>query len=159
MSHRWRCGDEERVVFWEPGGNRVRVGERTYEVRFSRSAGGRLDLLVDGRPLVAHVVKDGSRVLVHAAGRAYELARATGAARHHAGGIHDRALTAPMPGQVRAVLVTPGQEVARHETLVVLEAMKMELRIRAPLSGRVHRVGCRVGEVVERGQVLVEIEG
>ena len=63
-----------------------------------------------------------------------------------------------MPGLVLDVLVNEGDPVAKGDTLVLLEAMKMELRISAPGDGRVAKVLCQAGQVVERGQVLVEIE-
>jgi biotin carboxyl carrier protein len=63
-----------------------------------------------------------------------------------------------MPGLVREVLAIEGAEVKRGDTLIVLEAMKMELRLTAPYAGQVRRVHCVAGQVVERGQILVEIE-
>jgi biotin carboxyl carrier protein len=62
-----------------------------------------------------------------------------------------------MPALVRAVAVQAGDRVERGATLVVLEAMKMEIRVTAPQASVVTRVRCREGEQVERGQVLVEI--
>jgi biotin carboxyl carrier protein len=47
--------------------------------------------------------------------------------------------------------------VQKGDTLVLLEAMKMELRIQAPGDGEIARVHCRAGQVVERGQLLVEL--
>jgi len=67
-------------------------------------------------------------------------------------------LTAQMPGQVRALLVAKGDSVTRGQTLVILEAMKMEIRVAAPSDGKISRVNVQQGEVVERGQTLVEIE-
>ncbi len=67
-------------------------------------------------------------------------------------------LTAGMPGQVLDVLVRVGDVVEQGQTLVLLEAMKMELRITAPAAGTVTAVHCRAGETVDRGQVLVEVE-
>jgi biotin carboxyl carrier protein len=66
-------------------------------------------------------------------------------------------LTAPMPATVRAVLVKVGDEVAEGETLVVLEAMKMELPLRAPKAGRVAEIRCAPGELVQPGVTLVEL--
>jgi biotin carboxyl carrier protein len=63
-----------------------------------------------------------------------------------------------MPGVVLEVLVGQGDYVERGQTLVLLEAMKMELRISAPCAGYVRRVHCTEGQVIERGQKLVEIE-
>jgi biotin carboxyl carrier protein len=68
------------------------------------------------------------------------------------------ALTAPMPATVLAIHVAPGQPVARNEVVMVLEAMKMELPIRSPRKGIVKAVGCRVGELVQPGSTLLEID-
>ncbi|MFZ2359017.1 MAG: acetyl-CoA carboxylase biotin carboxyl carrier protein subunit, partial [Anaerolineae bacterium] len=66
-------------------------------------------------------------------------------------------LAAAMPGLVLDVLVAEGDEVSQGQPLVLLSAMKMELRIAAPAAGKVVKVHCQAGQVVERGQVLVEI--
>jgi len=68
------------------------------------------------------------------------------------------ALTAPMPATVLAIHVTPGQRVQRNDVLIVLEAMKMELPIRAPRDGRVRTVGCQPGELVQHGVTLLELD-
>ena len=79
-------------------------------------------------------------------------------AREPSPGAHLDALAAPMPATVAAVLVRPGAVVAAGDTLVRLEAMKMELAIRAPAAGRVAAVGCRAGELVQPGRPLVTLE-
>ncbi len=66
-------------------------------------------------------------------------------------------LSAPMPATVRAVLVVIGQSVALGDTVVVLEAMKMELPLRAPHDGIVVKVHCAPGDLVQPGVLLVEI--
>jgi biotin carboxyl carrier protein len=63
-----------------------------------------------------------------------------------------------MPGTVLRVLATPGDAVTAGETLVVLEAMKMELAVSAPAPGTVAAVHVSEGELVAAGQRLVEIE-
>jgi biotin carboxyl carrier protein len=63
-----------------------------------------------------------------------------------------------MPATVVAISVTPGQKVAAGDLLVMLEAMKMELPIRAPRPGRVKSVACREGELVQPGVPLAELE-
>jgi len=67
-------------------------------------------------------------------------------------------LTAPMPATVLKVLVTAGSQVKKGETLVILEAMKMELPLRAPADATVTAVACREGELVQPDAVLVELE-
>jgi len=69
-----------------------------------------------------------------------------------------RVLSAPMPATVVKVLAPPGAPVAAGAVLVVLEAMKMELAIRAPGAGIVKAVHCREGDLVQADQPLVELD-
>ena len=71
---------------------------------------------------------------------------------------HDDALAAPMPATVVAVNVEPGQRVSRGDVMIVLEAMKMELPIRASRDALVRAVACRPGELVQPGVPLLELE-
>jgi 3-methylcrotonyl-CoA carboxylase alpha subunit len=63
----------------------------------------------------------------------------------------------PMPATVVKVLVEPGQAVREGETVLLLEAMKMELPIRSPRDGVVSAVRCAQGELVQPGMELVEL--
>jgi biotin carboxyl carrier protein len=63
-----------------------------------------------------------------------------------------------MPATVVKVLATPGQAVKAGDTLVIVEAMKMELPVRAPSDAIVKAVHCREKEIVQPDQVLVELE-
>lgn len=67
-------------------------------------------------------------------------------------------LSAPMPATVAKVLVQPGARVTRGDTLLMLEAMKMELPIRAPRDGVVKAVHCQQGQLVQPGTHLLELE-
>ena len=70
----------------------------------------------------------------------------------------DAGVMSPMPATVVAIRVAPGQTVAEGETLIVLEAMKMELPIRAPRAGVVKTVACAKGDLVQPGVNLLEFE-
>ncbi len=74
------------------------------------------------------------------------------------GGVAGGALVAPMQGTILKVLVTPGQEVAAGDALVILEAMKMETVISATVPGKVVAVLVDPGDTAGAGQVLVEVE-
>jgi biotin carboxyl carrier protein len=75
----------------------------------------------------------------------------------HRGSSAAAAITAPMPGVVSGVRVRDGEVVEAHQVLLVLEAMKMENAITAPVDGRVERVLAVTGQAVNRGDVLVEL--
>jgi 3-methylcrotonyl-CoA carboxylase alpha subunit len=121
-----------------------------------------VDVLGNGRFRVgarlAYAAQGRRSTWVFIDGRTYviEPERRDGADRRHA--TDDQlALSAPMPATVVAISVTPGQEVAAGDLLVMLEAMKMELPIRAPRAGRVKALACREGELVQPGVPLVEL--
>ena len=67
------------------------------------------------------------------------------------------ALSPPMSATVVRVLAQVGAKVEAGDTLLMLEAMKMELPIRAPRAGVVRAVHCREGDLVQPGTVLVEL--
>jgi acetyl/propionyl-CoA carboxylase alpha subunit len=93
---------------------------------------------------------------VYHCGVVYRLRVNAPATRQHRDDL--ASLSAPMPATVRAVLVVPGQSVVRGETVVILEAMKMELPLRAPHDGVVKDVRCQPGELVQPGTALLEIQ-
>ena len=67
------------------------------------------------------------------------------------------ALTAPMPATIVRVLVEPGAAVKKGEVVIILEAMKMELALRAPRDAVVVAIHCREGEMVQPDAVLVDL--
>ena len=68
-----------------------------------------------------------------------------------------QSITAPMPGTILSVNVTPGQAVKKGDVLVMLEAMKMENEIMAPQDGTVGAVNVSKGQSVKSGDVLLTL--
>jgi 3-methylcrotonyl-CoA carboxylase alpha subunit len=138
---------------------RVKAGNfRERTVRFAIAPGNHLVIEEGEATTPLHVRRVEGGMEVHVGGRRYSLQlaglerlRTEGAARQHG-------LVAPMPGLVLKVLVRPGQRVRSRETLVVLEAMKMEHAIEAPHEGTIKDVHVKEGGRVKEGQVLVELE-
>ena len=87
-----------------------------------------------------------------------EAARTAEPAKRRGSAGTRHSVTAPMPATVIKVIAAPGDKVAKGDTLLVLEAMKMELPIRAPGDATVKAVCCRAGEMVAADAVLVEFE-
>jgi biotin carboxyl carrier protein len=67
-------------------------------------------------------------------------------------------VTAPLPGVVISIVVTPGARVEQGQTVLMLEAMKMKNAIRAPQAGVVAEVLVQIGQTVRHGEVLLRIE-
>jgi biotin carboxyl carrier protein len=133
----------------------VRLEGREVPVELRDLGDGAWEATVDGARWLVHAAWEGETLHLHARGRTYRFAPARAAA-HRLAAAADT--SAPMPGVVTRILVTPGQRVAEGEALYVLEAMKMETVVRSPRPGRVRRVRARAGEQVEGGAVVVELE-
>jgi biotin carboxyl carrier protein len=108
---------------------------------------------------LAYAVVDEERTWVFIAGRTYVVEGPDRDGRGRAPRTDDDlALSAPMPATVVAVKVAPGQAVEAGDVLITLEAMKMELPIKAPRAGRVKSIACREGDLVQPGVPLLEFE-
>lgn len=161
MEFRYAWGDGEATVQVQAAGDGLWVTIRRpgqepvgYRVMVLRCEAERLILRMGERHLLFHVARDGKARVVAQGARVFRLEPPTlREARPPAAGD----LTAVMPGKVLDVLVQPGQRVDAGTPLVILEAMKMELRITAPGDGVVAAVLVRAGDVVNPGQKLVEL--
>ena len=141
-------------------GYRVVLDGRTVGVVLRSAQGARLEILIDGSLHAGFAVRDRDRRVIQIdGGEPVALLRTfPGRDGEHAGSAGQDLVAAVMDGQVVAVGVSEGDSVAAGATLVVLEAMKMEIRVVAPFAGSVRRLHCAPGDVVERGRTLVEIE-
>lgn len=127
--------------------NVVRIGDGMYRVE------------IDGRAEVVFVAGPPTNRWAFWNGFIFRGSRTdqTSTARLRARRDAHQELSAPMPATVLKVLVTPGTQVKKGDTLVILEAMKMELPLRATADATVRAVRCREGELVQPEAVLVEL--
>jgi 3-methylcrotonyl-CoA carboxylase alpha subunit len=121
------------------------------------SDGPKIRCAMDGRNVQVEAVQQGKSVTVFIDGRSFSWSIAdpllTGDAEETAG---DR-LIAPMPGLIKAVEAQPGDLVPQNMPLIVMEAMKMELTLKAPRDGVVDSALVEVGDQVDEGAVLLEL--
>ena len=122
----------------------VPIGDGRFHIEDGQSR--RLAFAVAARD--TWVFLDGRVYVVPSAGPSAKRARTDDAA----------ALMSPMPATVVTIHAKPGTRVDRDAPLITLEAMKMELPIKAPRAGRVTAVACREGELVQPGVPLMEID-
>ena len=122
----------------------------------------RITFKYDDTIFTAHVADDGKKRWVHCNGRTFVLERgetaATRATSHEREGTGAGVVTAPMPGQVRAVLAQVGDWVEQGQPLLLLEAMKMEIRVTATRAGQIVQLDAVAGQTVEREQILAQIQ-
>jgi biotin carboxyl carrier protein len=160
MKTLWRDGERVREVeATAMGGGRwqVRVDDAEFELTVETMPDGKLRLAGDSGVTVAEVTPAGNRRFVRLGTLEFVLDRDT-AGRKRASSAHGHGLEAPMPGVITKVMVVVGDEVAKGQPLLALEAMKMEHMIRAPRAGRVKSVSASPGQMVQAGTTLVELE-
>ena len=163
----WRPGGRAALA-WHlvvPGGRAVDVVLRGDDISIDGgepfTATGALDgddllLTTGGRTTRWATVVDGADTWIGRAGQSWVLHEQVVALRVVAGA-HDGDITSPMPGSVIAVRAVAGAAVSKGDPLVVVEAMKMEHTLTAPMDGTVADVLVRVGQQVAVDELLVQV--
>ena len=167
----WRLIDQghDELIFLDQGGSELVV-----TVHYLRGGGYRLDLPggqivadgevdeggtiwadLDGLKISAAVVRDRDKVTILSNGRAYRIEHVDRMALVDVDLEESSKVTAPLPGKIVQVLVEPGSNVKKGDTLLILEAMKMEHTITAPRDALIEDVPFTTGEQVTEGTELV----
>jgi 3-methylcrotonyl-CoA carboxylase alpha subunit len=166
----WRIGHAgKRIVALDLGGTRyeieahghagayqLRHGEQQGEVRGALLDAQGLSARLDGTARRWPLQANAQRVLLHdAQGHRQRFERAAAFAWTTASGAAGNQVIAPMPGRIVLVKAKPGDSVVEGQELLVMEAMKMELALKAPRAGVIERIGASQGDFVEADAVLV----
>ena len=150
------CGDKGISFLKGEAKVSVRKNEPA-KAEASGSAGGCYDVTLDGKVYTVELT-DGAAVVN---GKSYKYAveagKAGGGAKAVAATTHTDEVKAKLPGAVVKILVSEGDEVESGQTLMILEAMKMETEVKSAASGTIEKVSVKVGDQVKAGQVLLEI--
>lgn len=159
----------------------IRIDEKRFDIDWRQIAplamssqpqsniGGQYSLLIAGKSyeILAHRVTKpdvtGYRYEVLVAGQRFEITVEDEREKALTGSIHgahesaEAMVRAPMPGLVLRLPMDPGSIVERGQTVVVLEAMKMENDLASPISGKLSEIRVSKGQTVNQGDVLVVV--
>ena len=130
----------------------------TDHMSVTRVAAGVYRVVHKGRSEIVYVAGPASDRWAFWNGRVFRADLTDNPRRLRATAHGPQTLTAPMPATVIQVLVKPGDPVRKGDIVVLLEAMKMELPIRAAGDATVTAIHCRAGELVQADTVLVELK-
>lgn len=153
----WVVNDEIYMVHIteQTVGYEISIGETSFRVS-AKLDGDHLHAVVNGHRLSVHCYLNGNDLILFREGDQFlchlfehvfdENEQGTGGS-----------LTAPMNGAIVTVLVETGQAVEKGDTLVIMEAMKMEHSIQAPHAGTVSEIYFNQGDLVSEGATLVDV--
>ena len=153
----------EVAVTEDNGRYRVTLGEQVWDVDARLTAQGIASLIIDGVSHVADIEDRAGECVVDIGGETYTvqveehtryIIRTRGGA---AGGAGSQTVKAPLPGKITHVSVQAGDAVTAGQSLLVIEAMKMENELKASGAGTVREVRVTAGQAVNAGDVLVVI--
>jgi biotin carboxyl carrier protein len=160
-----RIGEASATVTLRPDGSVVVSGDESGGASGSEASAcylghGRVRITHGSDAALAHVVDDGETRWVFVEGHVFEveIEDASPRARRRSPAAGHESLSAPMPATVVRIPVAVGQAVTRGTALVILEAMKMELPLRAPRDAVVEAIRCSEGELVQPGTPLVDLD-
>jgi geranyl-CoA carboxylase alpha subunit len=136
---------------------RVKEGEAMTEIRIASALDSSFRYLIDGLQGYARYARDGDAIWLDAAGCIELYFDRTYAPAETAAAGSDGRILAHSDGKIVAVHVKDGEKVEKGQTLAVLEAMKMEFQIAAPVTGVVDSIGVSAGDQVKGRQLLVKI--
>jgi biotin carboxyl carrier protein len=148
-------GTHQRELSVSPDGT-VTIDGQAYQVR--AICAGAWHVSSGSSSAVVYAARDDDTCWVHVDGRVHrvEISR-PGVAPRRKTSAGEHALAAPMPATVLSLVAKVGQAVRAGDTVLMLEAMKMELPVRAPRDGVVAAIHCREGELVQPGVILVDL--
>jgi pyruvate carboxylase subunit B len=147
-------------------------GERPNGIRYAEAAkpaaasgASAYTATIDGKAVVVEVSANGAEFTATVNGKSFKVgvkegadAAAAAAPAAAAGSGDATVVAAPMPGTVNKILVAAGDTVSADDTVVILEAMKMETEIKAGKDGVVASISATQGAVVAAGDALVSIK-
>jgi biotin carboxyl carrier protein len=162
MEQYYQIGDKAYTVTLEvhaQGGYTATIDGRSFRVHTLNSSHDALYFSVDGSHHKAATSPGVQGRWIQLSGRAPILIEPHDVARssRRSASPDEHSLIANTPAQVVKIEVQAGDSVSRGDTLIVLEAMKMEFRISSPRDGQIEKIHCVAGEVIEKGQLLVSL--
>jgi len=159
FSFRHGQGAEHKVTLrYGVGPSTLTIGEREFAFAYSVNAEGEIDLTLDG--VISRVVSDieGHELYLRTRNGRFDLHWVDPFGGDDEEQVGEDKIVAPLPGTVVALLAEEGATLEKGAPILTLEVMKMEQTLRAPFAGVLKKIKCKVGDIVQEGVELAEVE-
>ena len=152
-------GSEHQVTLhYGNGPSAVSIGERELSLAYSVNGAGDIDLTLDGLTSRVVPVIEGHELYLRTRNGRFELHWVDPFGGDDEEQVGEDKIAAPLPGTVVALLAEEGATLEKGAPILTLEVMKMEQTLRAPFAGVLKKIKCKVGDIVQEGVELAEME-
>jgi 3-methylcrotonyl-CoA carboxylase alpha subunit len=150
--------EQEAGLQYGNGPATLSIGERDFAFAYaSRDAGG-FDLTLDGMKSHIVAVVEGHELYLRTRNGRFDLHWVDPFGGDDEEQVGEDKIIAPLPGTVVALLAEVGATLEKGAPILTLEVMKMEQTLRAPFAGVLKVIKCKVGDIVQEGVELAEVE-
>ena len=137
----------------------LNVDEETYEGNFSRKNGGLIQINLEGVNSIGFSERKGNEIYVHLNGINYVIRQESTSTKQTVEEESDDVVLSPITGKLLDRKVEDGDKVRKDDVIIILEAMKMEHRLKAPKDGILRKLtSIEVGGQIKEGELMFELE-
>jgi 3-methylcrotonyl-CoA carboxylase alpha subunit len=150
--------DHKATLHYGAGPSTLTIGAREFAFAYSVSAEGEIELTLDG--VISRVVSviEGHELYLRTRNGRFDLHWVDPFGGDDEEQVGEDKIVAPLPGTVVALLAEEGATLEKGAPILTLEVMKMEQTLRAPFAGVLKQIKCKVGDIVQEGVELAEVE-
>jgi 3-methylcrotonyl-CoA carboxylase alpha subunit len=159
FSFRQGQGAEQKIdLIYGNGPMQLAVEKRKLAFGWSAARDGALDITLDGVKFRIFAVIEGHELYLRTRNGRFELHWVDQFGGETEEQVGEDKIVAPLPGTVVAILAEEGAALEKGAAILTLEVMKMEQTLRAPYAGVLKAIKCKVGDIVQEGVELAEVE-
>jgi 3-methylcrotonyl-CoA carboxylase alpha subunit len=159
FSFRQGHGAEQKIALrYGSGLSTLLIGERELTFVSSPSDRGGFDLTLDGVKTHVTAIVEGHELYLRTRHGRFELHWVDPLGGETEEQVGEDKIVAPLPGTVVALLAEEGAKLEKGAAILTLEVMKMEQTLRAPFAGVLKAIKCKIGDIVQEGVELAEVE-
>ncbi|SDS26011.1 acetyl/propionyl/methylcrotonyl-CoA carboxylase subunit alpha [Bradyrhizobium canariense] len=159
FSFRRGPGSEQQVILhYGNGPSKLSIGDREFVFACSRADDDGFDLTLDGTRSRIVAVIEGHELYLRTRNGRFDLHWVDPFGGETEEQVGEDRIVAPLPGTVVALLAEEGAMLEKGAPILTLEVMKMEQTLRAPFAGVLKKIKCKVGDIVQEGVELAEVE-
>ncbi|MDB5612021.1 MAG: mccA [Bradyrhizobium sp.] len=153
-----QVSEQKVTLIYGNGPSLLAIGDRELPFASSVSDDGGFDLILDGVKSRVVAVIEGHELYLRTRNGRFELHWVDPFGGDDEEQVGEDKIAAPLPGTVVAVLAEAGAMLEKGAPILTLEVMKMEQTLRAPFAGVLKAIKCKVGDIVQEGVELAEVE-